>query len=68
MSGLASIGPVDASWFAASTSGNPPYAPIAVDQADLTQFATQADFVWSIPFCAVDDTANPVPRSQCSGK
>ncbi|MYN16808.1 hypothetical protein GTP81_08590 [Rugamonas sp. FT107W] len=65
---LASIGPVEASWFAASTSGNPPYAPIVVGQSDLTQFATQADFVWSIPFCAVDDTVSPVPRSGCSGK
>jgi hypothetical protein len=34
-----------------------------------TQIATQADFVWSIPFCAVDDTvANPKPSALCGGK
>jgi hypothetical protein len=34
----------------------------------LTQVATSADFIWSIPFCAIDDTQNPVQPSQCAGK
>jgi hypothetical protein len=66
--GLASIGPVNPNWFTASTSGNPPYLPIFVDQTDLSVLATQADFVWSIPFCAVDDTVSPAKPSRCAKK
>jgi hypothetical protein len=34
----------------------------------LTQVATSADFIWSIPFCAIDDTQNPPAQSNCFGK
>ena len=34
----------------------------------LTRTGTSADFVWSIPFCAIDDTQNPVQPSNCAGK
>jgi hypothetical protein len=27
--------------------------------SDIQPIALAADFVWSIPFCAIDDTANP---------
>jgi len=50
------VGSVDPAWFwSAGTS---------------TRIATQADFVWSIPFCAVDDTdpAKPRPSALCSAK
>jgi hypothetical protein len=30
--------------------------------------AESADLVWSIPFCAIDDTQNPIQPSNCSGK
>jgi hypothetical protein len=68
MTGLAPIGAVNPNWFAASASANPPYLPIVVDQADLNYYATQTDFVWSIPFCAIDDTATPVKPSACAKK
>ena len=42
--------------------------PIFEGKPGLTQIATSADFVWSIPFCAIDDTQNPMPASRCSGK
>jgi hypothetical protein len=27
-----------------------------------------ADFVRSIPFCAIDDTKSPIPPSRCAAK
>jgi hypothetical protein len=42
--------------------------PIFEGKPGLNQIATSADFVWSVPFCAIDDTQNPIPPGPCSGK
>ena len=55
--GQAPVGPINAGWY--SIPGGPPSFPSVVNEGDLTQFAFPADFVWSIPFCAIDDTAQP---------
>jgi hypothetical protein len=34
----------------------------------LTRTATSADFVWSVPLCAIDDAQNPPQPSICVGK
>ena len=59
----APLGPIDPSWFW-SFSTKP---PIFVGLPGLTRVATSSDFVWSIPFCAFDDTVNP-PKRHCTGK
>lgn len=61
--GLAPLGPIDPSWYW-SFSTKPPF----VGMPGLVRVATPADFVWSIPFCAYDDTASPPRRSGCTGK
>jgi hypothetical protein len=60
----APLGPVQPNWFW-SFSSQP---PIFEGMPGLTQIATSADFVWSIPFCAIDDTQNPPQPSGCTGK
>ena len=42
-------------------SGNAPVGPINSSwrEGDLMRFGLPADFVWSVPFCAIDDTAQP---------
>lgn len=55
--GNAPIGPLNASWY--WVPPGPPYAPSMADQQGLARSALPADFVWSIPFCAIDDTAKP---------
>lgn len=63
--GAAPLGPVDSSWYWHST-GTP---PVFQGMPGLSRLATSADFVWSIPFCAVDDTVNPPkPNPNCAGK
>ena len=59
------LGPVQPSW-AWTVSAKP---PIVQGMPGLAQLMTPADFVWSIPFCAVDDTVSP-PRlnRNCVGK
>lgn len=59
--GSAPVGPLLPNWFW-SAAGNPP-----VLQPGLEKIAQSADFVWSVPFCAVDDTATP-PRLRCTSK
>lgn len=66
--GLPPLGAMDPNWFYKSKNGAPLPAPVLVGQADLTQYATQVDFVWSIPFCAVDDTVSPAKPSYCAKK
>jgi hypothetical protein len=61
--GLAPLGPLQPNWYW-SFSSSP---PIFVGMPGLTRNGTSADFVWSIPFCAFDDTVNP-PRPRCVGK
>jgi hypothetical protein len=58
------LGPLLPAWFWSFNS--PP--PIFEGKAGLTPLATSADFVWSVPFCAIDDTQNPIPDSPCAGK
>jgi hypothetical protein len=60
----APLGPIQPNWYF-SFSSQP---PIFEGMAGLTQTATSADFVWSIPFCAIDDTRNPIPQTSCAGK
>jgi hypothetical protein len=62
--GSAPLGPIDPSWYW-SFSSKP---PIFEGMPGLRRVATSADFVWSIPFCAYDDTASPPRSSRCTGK
>ena len=58
------LGPLLPNWYF-SFSSSP---PIFQGMTGLNQIATSADFVWSIPFCAIDDTQNPPQPSICVGK
>ena len=58
------IGPLLPEWFWKFTS----QPPIFEGKPGLTRTGTSADFVWSIPFCAIDDTQNPIPPTNCGGK
>ena len=51
------IGPINPAWY--WVPGGPPYVPMLVDDPNLGRIALPADFVWSVPFCAIDDTATP---------
>jgi hypothetical protein len=62
--GLAPLGPINPAWFW-SFNASP---PIFQGMPGLTQTGTSPDFVWSIPFCAIDDTTNPPSPSNCTGK
>ena len=59
----APLGPINPAWYWAFSSS----PPIFQGMPGLRQTGTSADFVWSIPFCAVDDTVNPV-KLRCVGK
>jgi hypothetical protein len=66
--GNAPVGPINSSWY--WVAGGPPSFPSLAREADLTRIGLPADFVWSIPFCAIDDTAKP-PQTKshyCSHK
>lgn len=61
----APLGPIQPSWYW-SFSSQP---PIFQGMSGLAQIATSADFVWSIPFCALDDTQDPPQVNRhCKGK
>ena len=66
--GNAPVGPVNPAWY--WQPDGPPYTPILANDPNLTRIALPADFVWSIPFCAIDDTANPKETTSrfCGGK
>jgi len=55
--GNAPVGPINPNWF--WIAGGPPSFPMLAGEKDISQIALAADFVWSVPFCAIDDTANP---------
>jgi hypothetical protein len=55
--GNAQVGPINPNWY--WVAGGPPSYPALAGEGDIQQIALAADFVWSIPFCAIDDTANP---------
>jgi hypothetical protein len=61
---IAPLGALLPSWYWQFT-GQP---PIFEGKPGLTRIGSSADFVWSIPFCAIDDTQNPPATSQCLGK
>ena len=62
--GAAPLGPIQPSWYWSYTAS----PPIFEGMPGLQQIATSADFVWSIPFCAIDDTQNPPAASNCASK
>jgi hypothetical protein len=61
--GLAPLGPINPLWYWSTTSTPPLYQGMP----GLTRVGTSSDFVWSIPFCAFDDTVSP-PKQRCTGK
>jgi hypothetical protein len=65
-SGDAPLGPLLPDWYWTFT-GQP---PIFEGMPGLARTATSADFVWSIPFCAIDDTQTPpqTTSANCAGK
>jgi hypothetical protein len=66
--GNAPVGPIDPNWF--WVPGGPPSFPVLANESDISRIAMAVDFVWSIPFCAIDDTANPPQTTSrfCAGK
>jgi hypothetical protein len=67
----ADIGAIPATyfWSGAGMPGPnyPPALPPYLYETGITPLAVAADFVWSIPFCAYDDTG-PTPKpSSCTG-
>ena len=65
----APLGPIHGEWYWTTSIGGP-WSPAAMPPiaAQLVPGAVSADFVWSIPFCAIDDTKTPVPKSRCAAK
>jgi hypothetical protein len=61
---IAPLGPLLPTWYF-TFNGQP---PIVEGMPGLTRTATSADFVWSIPLCAIDDSQNPPATSACAGK
>ena len=62
---VGALGPLLPNWFFSFT--NQP--PIFQGMPGLVRTATPADFVWSIPVCAIDDTQTPPrPSRDCLGK
>lgn len=55
--GNAPVGPILSSWY--WQAGGPPSFPSLQREQDIKRIALPSDFVWSIPFCAIDDTAKP---------
>jgi hypothetical protein len=61
----APLGPIQPNWYWSFTSR----PPIFEGMPGLTRTATSVDFVWSVAFCAVDDTVTPPKLNQsCIGK
>lgn len=55
--GNAPVGPINSNWY--WVASGPPSYPALSTETDLARIALAADFVWSVPFCAIDDTATP---------
>jgi hypothetical protein len=64
----APLGAMHGEWYWSTNIGGP--WPPAATPVGATQVvgAVSADFVWSVPFCAIDDTKSPPPKSRCAGK
>jgi hypothetical protein len=65
----APLGPLHGEWYWTTNIGGP-WAPSALPSVgeSVVPGAISADFVWSIPFCAIDDTKTPIPPSRCAAK
>jgi hypothetical protein len=65
----APLGPIHGEWYWTTSIGGP-WAPAAMPPvtAKVLPGAVSADFVWSIAFCAIDDSKTPVPLSDCAAK
>ena len=65
----APLGPIHGEWYWTTRIGGP-WAPAAMPpvETQVVPGAVSADFVWSIPFCAIDDTKSPPPLSGCAAK
>lgn len=65
----APLGPIHGEWYWTTNIGGP-WAPAALPQVpvQLVPGAVSADFIWSIPFCAIDDTKTPIKPSRCAAK
>ena len=65
----APLGPIHGEWYWTTNIGGP-WAPAALPSVgeSVVPGAIPADFVWSIPFCAIDDTKAPIPPSRCAAK
>ena len=61
---IAPLGPLLPTWYWQFT-GQP---PIFEGAPGLKRVGTSVDFVWSVAFCAIDDTQNPPQPSGCVGK
>jgi len=66
----APLGPIHGEWYWTTTIGGP-WAPAAMPSvgAQIVPGAVSSDFVWSISFCAIDDTRPPpIKPSRCAAK
>lgn len=66
----APLGPIHGEWFWTTGIGGP-WAPSALPiTAPVQQVpaALSADFVWSVAFCAIDDSKSPPGKSRCAAK
>lgn len=65
----APLGPIHGEWYWTTNIGGP-WAPAAMPPVgvQIVPGAMSADFVWSIPFCAIDDTKSPIRPSRCAAK
>jgi hypothetical protein len=65
----APLGPIHGEWYWTTNIGGP-WAPAALPLVgiQIVPGAVSADFVWSIPFCAIDDTKTPVKPTRCAAK
>jgi hypothetical protein len=61
---IAPLGTLSPEWSWTFTSK----PPIFEGKTGLKRIATSADFVWSVPFCAIDDSTNPPQPTSCNGK
>jgi hypothetical protein len=58
------VGPINPLYYWSQQGGRAYYGY----QPALERTAIAADFVWSIPFCAYDDTVQPAKKSFCASK
>lgn len=57
--GSAPVGPIRPEWFWSAPTSAPTFFAGVTGESGLQRTGMPSDFVWSIPFCAIDDTASP---------